>query len=170
MCLPSVRLRYSRNLLRWQPRNSRLNFTDPLLVVCFACQLFLSRLQSLPRTLLMGTRMRQTDWAERSRTHQYQNALRSDFQGAPYHHRQAFHRPQTALGAAGHLLHMGMVAAPLVIGEVIHDSEKKWRAMRMVPVLGALASEALWTMKIAHDRKREEEAHAELESCREQCR
>jgi hypothetical protein len=61
---------------------------------------------------------------------------------------------------------MGMVAAPLVIGEVIVDTEKKWRAMRLVPVLGALASEALWTMKIAHDRKREEEAHAALEDCR----
>jgi dihydropteroate synthase len=36
--------------------------------------------------------------------------------------------------------------------------------MRIVPVLGALASEALWTMKIAHDRKREEEDHAALES------
>jgi hypothetical protein len=114
--------------------------------------------------------MRHTDWAERSRTHHYQNAPSSDFQGAPYH-RQSFHHAHTSLGAAGHLLHMSMVAAPLVIGEVIHDSEKKWRAMRLVPVLGALASEALWTMKIAHDRKREEEAHAALEACREQqCR
>jgi hypothetical protein len=66
---------------------------------------------------------------------------------------------------------MGMVAAPLFIGELIHDSEKRWRAMRMVPVAGALGSELLWTMKIAHDRKREEEAHAALEACREQqCR
>jgi len=38
-------------------------------------------------------------------------------------------------------LHLGMVAAPLVIGEVIVDTEKKWRAMRMVPVLGAIASD-----------------------------
>jgi hypothetical protein len=115
--------------------------------------------------------MRHTDWAERSQKHRYQNTLRSDFQEAPYRHRQAFHHPRTALGAMGHLLHMSMVAAPLVIGEVIVDSDKKWRAMRMVPVIGALASEALWTMKIAHDRRREEEAHAELESCREQhCR
>jgi hypothetical protein len=65
---------------------------------------------------------------------------------------------------------MSMVAAPLVIGEVIHDSEKRWRAMRIVPVIGALASETLWTMKIAHDRKREEEDHAALESCHEHCR
>jgi hypothetical protein len=86
-------------------------------------------------------------------------------------HRQAFHHPQTTLGATGHLLHMGMVAAPLVIGELIHDPEKKWRVMRIVPVLGALASEGLWTLKIAHDRKREDEARAALEDCRAQhCR
>lgn len=115
--------------------------------------------------------MQQTDWAERSRTHRYQNTLRSEFQGVPSHQRQAFHRPQTSLGAAGHLLHMGMVAAPLVIGEMIIDPDKKWRAMRMVPVLGAIASELLWTLKISGDRKRAEEAHAELEACREQhCR
>lgn len=114
--------------------------------------------------------MQQTDWAERSQTHRYQNTLRSDFKSAP-HHRQAFHHPQTTLGAAGHLLHMGMVAAPLLIGEVIVDSEKKWRAMRMVPVIGAIASEALWTMKIARDRKKEEQDHEALEACREEhCR
>ena len=89
--------------------------------------------------------------------------------GAP-HVRQAFHRPHTSLGAVGHLLHVSMVAAPLLIGEVIPDSDKRWRAMRMVPVLGAIASEALWTMKIAHDRKREAEDHAALESCYERCR
>src|SRR5579859_5626410 len=101
------------------PRTGGFLFTHPPRVVCFACQSFLKALKSLTRTLLMGTRMRHTDWAERSRTHQYQNTLRSDFHEAPLHHRQAFHRPHTALGAAGHLLHMGMVAAPLVIGEVI---------------------------------------------------
>jgi hypothetical protein len=120
----------------------------------------------------MGTRMRHsTDWAERSRTHQYQATPHSDFQGVARSHRQAFHRPQTSLGAAGHLLHMGMVAAPLFITEAIVDPERKFRAMRMVPVLGAIASEALWTMKISRDRKSQEEAHEALEACREQkCR
>lgn len=113
--------------------------------------------------------MRHNNWAERSRTQQYQNTMRQEFQqGAPYPHRQAFHHSHTALGAAGHFLHMGMVAAPLIIGEVIQDSDKKWRAMRMVPILGALASEALWTMKIAHDQKREKDDHAALDACREQ--
>lgn len=88
----------------------------------------------------------------------------------PSYHRQPFHHPRTSLGAAGHLLHVGMVAAPLAIGEFIHDSEKRWRAMRMVPVLGAIASEALWALKIAHDRQREREDHAALDASREQCR
>jgi hypothetical protein len=120
----------------------------------------------------MGTRMRHsTDWAERSQTHHYQATPRSDFQGAARSHRQAFHHPQTSLGAAGHLLHMGMVAAPLFITEAIVDPEKKFRVMRMVPVLGAIASEGLWTMKIARDKKSQEEAHEALEACREEhCR
>jgi hypothetical protein len=71
----------------------------------------------------------------------------------------------------GHLLHLGMVAAPLVIGEVIQDSDKRWRAMRMVPVVGAIGSDLLWTLKISNDRKRQEESRAALEACREQhCR
>jgi hypothetical protein len=64
---------------------------------------------------------------------------------------------------------MGMVAAPLVIGELIHDSETRWRAMCIVPVAGAVASELLWTLKIAHDRKREREDHAALDSCYDRC-
>jgi hypothetical protein len=40
----------------------------------------------------------------------------------------------------------------------------------MVPVLGALASELLWTLKIAHDREKDEEARAALQQCRERCR
>jgi hypothetical protein len=111
--------------------------------------------------------MRFTELAERPRTNHYQP--RTPGVNASYD-RQAFHHPRTSLGAAGHLLHMGMVAAPLVIGEVIQDSDKRWRAMRMVPVLGAIASELLWTLKISNDRKKDEEAHAALEACREHCR
>ena len=84
--------------------------------------------------------MQHTDWAERTRTNHYQPQPRSYGYEAP-NPRQSFHHARTSLGAAGHLLHLGMVAAPLVIGEVIVDTEKKWRAMRMVPVLGAIASD-----------------------------
>jgi len=112
--------------------------------------------------------MRYTELAERTRTHYYQHQPRLNGRGAS-NDRQAFHRAHTSLGAAGHLLHMGMVATPLVIGELIHDPEKRWRAMRIVPIAGALASELLWTLKIAHDRKREREDHAALDSCYDRC-
>ena len=112
--------------------------------------------------------MRYTERAQHTPTYHHQHQLRVDGQGTCYH-RQAFHHARTSLGAAGHLLHMGMVAAPLVIGELIHDSEKRWSAMRIVPIAGALASELLWTLKIAHDRKREREDHAALDSCYDRC-
>lgn len=111
--------------------------------------------------------MRYTKMAERSGEHQYRP--RANDMYAP-HVRQAFHHPRTSLGAMGHLLHLGMVAAPLVIGEVIQDSDKRWRAMRMVPVVGAIASEMLWTAKISIDRKKDEESRAALEACRDHCR
>jgi hypothetical protein len=113
--------------------------------------------------------MRYTEPAERSGAHHHQPPPRVEGHDASSR-RQPFHHARTSLGAAGHLVHMGMVAAPFFIAEYIPDPEKKWRAMRMVPVLGAMASEALWTMKIARDRKREEEDHAALESCHERCR
>ena len=116
---------------------------------------------------LMGTTMLYTEQVERSRP--YHRPSPSNGLGEPYH-RHSFHHARTSLGAAGHFLHISMMAAPLVIGEVIHDSEKRWRAMRMVPVLGALASELLWTLKIAHDREKDEEARAALQQCRERCR
>lgn len=107
-----------------------------------------------------------TELAERSKPSRYHP--RSGGQGAPKQ-RQAFRHSHTSLGAAGHLLHMGMVAAPLIIGEVIQDSDKRWRAMRLVPVIGAIASEGIWTYRLAQDRKREEESRKALQACEEGC-
>ena len=113
--------------------------------------------------------MPHTEWTERTRSHHVQHIPTYDGQGA-YHHRQPFHHPRSSLGATGHLLHISMVAAPLIIGEAIKDPEKKWRAMRFVPVAGALASELLWTMKISHERKKDEENRMALEECYGHCR
>jgi hypothetical protein len=74
------------------------------------------------------------------------------------------------MGVAGHFLHMGMVAAPFFIAEFIPDADHKMKALRIVPVAGALASELLWTLKIAHERKREEESRLALDACRERNR
>jgi hypothetical protein len=111
--------------------------------------------------------MRHTTMAERSRGHQYQP--RATGLDAP-HARQAFHRPRSSMGVAGHFLHMGMVAAPFFIAEFIPDTDQKMKALRIVPVAGALASELLWTLKISQERKREEESRLALEACGERRR
>ena len=92
---------------------------------------------------------------------------------APYHtgcKRQVFHHPRTSLGAAGHWIHLAAVAAPLVIGEVIKDPDKRWRALRLASVGAALISEGLWTHRLSKERKHDEEDRAALESCYGQCR
>jgi hypothetical protein len=94
---------------------------------------------------------------------------RATYPDAP-HTRQQFHHPRTSLGAAGHWIHLAAVTAPLVIGEVIKDPDKRWRALRLVSVGAALASEAVWTHRLSKDRKRDEESHAALDACHERCR
>lgn len=84
--------------------------------------------------------------------------------------RRSIHKPNTSLGATGHWIHLLTVAAPLVIAEVIKDPDKKWRALRLASVGGALLSEAAWTLKISHDRHKAEEARAALEECQDRCR
>jgi len=92
--------------------------------------------------------------------------------------RQAFYRSRSSLGAthhhrsngaAGHLLHILSVAAPLVIAEAIKDPDKRWRAMRGVAVGAALLSETIWTLRLSQDRKRESEARRALEDCEGRC-
>jgi hypothetical protein len=84
--------------------------------------------------------------------------------------RQQFRHPRTSLGAAGHWIHLAAVAAPLVIGEVIKDPDKRWRALRLASVGAALASEAVWTHRLSKDRKKDEESHAALDACHDRCR
>ena len=82
-------------------------------------------------------------------------------------HRQSFHHSRVALGATGHWIHLASVTAPLVIGEVIKDPEKRWRAMRLVAVVAAVASEAVWTHRLSKDRRKDEEAREALHACAE---
>jgi len=74
--------------------------------------------------------------------------------------RQAFHHPRTSIGAAGHWIHLLSVTAPLVIPELIESREKQYKALRLTSVGAALASEAVWTLKLMHDREREEKCRA----------
>ena len=91
------------------------------------------------------------------------------YSSAPYN-RQEFHNPRTSLGAAGHWIHLAAVAAPLVIGEVIKDPDARWRALRLVSVGAALASEAVWTHRLSKERQKDEQSHAALEACNDRCR
>ena len=52
--------------------------------------------------------------------------------------RKAFHKPYTAMGAAGHWIKTLGILSPLVIGELIKDPERKWRAIRISAVATAL--------------------------------
>ncbi len=102
---------------------------------------------------------------------QHKHYDRSDSYAYSQAARRSFHRPSTSLGAPGHLLHVAMVAAPLVITNMIEDPQKKWKALAMVPVIGGLASELLWTVKLAEQRHKDQEAREALEECRQQhCR
>jgi len=94
---------------------------------------------------------------------------RAAYPEAP-HKRQQFRHPRTSLGAAGHWIHLAAVTAPLIIGEVIKDPDKRWRALRLVSVGAALASEALWTHRLSKERQKDEDSHAALEACHDRCR
>jgi hypothetical protein len=79
----------------------------------------------------------------------------------------ATHHPRAASGLAGHWVHLLSVAAPLAISELIKDAEKRFRAMRAVTVGTAILSEAVWTWRLAQDRKKDDEARAALQNCEE---
>jgi hypothetical protein len=81
-------------------------------------------------------------------------------QGARYHpsnnhagERQAFHRPSTSMGAAGHWIREAGILAPLIIGEFVHDDQQKWRYIRLASLATALLSQGMWTAKIHAERK-----------------
>ncbi len=67
--------------------------------------------------------MRYTELAEHSRAHPHRHARHTDAP-LPSSHRQSFHHARTSIGVTGHLLHMGIAAAPFFIAEYIPDPEK----------------------------------------------
>ena len=71
------------------------------------------------------------------------------------------------MGAAGHWIHMAGLFAPIVIGEIVKDSDKRWRYVRLASVGTALAYEALYTIR---EQKRKEELKAERDQCCENSR
>jgi hypothetical protein len=65
--------------------------------------------------------------------------------------RQAFHRAHASVGAAGnpaaHILRLGGLLAPLVVGELVKDPDKRWRWIRICSLVGAAVSEILWARR-----------------------
>ena len=79
---------------------------------------------------------------------------------------QAFHRPRTSFGVAGHVIYTAGALAPLVIGELVEDSNKRWRLMRLVSVGTALAYE---TLHVVREEQRRKEQETRLAECRSRC-
>ena len=77
--------------------------------------------------------------------------------------RQPFHHARTSMGAtaaAAHWVKMAGIMAPLLIGEVVKDADKKWRWTRISSVATALLAEGLYTQRI-HRERAERQAHRE---------
>jgi len=62
--------------------------------------------------------------------------------------RQAYHKPRTSIGAAGHWVTTAGILAPLVIGEPVRNPEQRWRWIRISAVAAALISEGMWAHRI----------------------
>jgi hypothetical protein len=67
--------------------------------------------------------------------------------------RQAFHRPRTSLGSAGHWIREAGILAPLLISEFVEDPGEKWRYIKFASIATALISQGMWTAKLHSERK-----------------
>ena len=56
-------------------------------------------------------------------------------------------------GSAGHWIKMAGILSPLIIGELVKDSEKRWRWIRIASVSTALLSEGLYAHRIQRERE-----------------
>ncbi|HYV29160.1 MAG TPA: hypothetical protein VFA77_16625 [Candidatus Eisenbacteria bacterium] len=68
-------------------------------------------------------------------------------------YRHSSHRPPNEVG---HWVRTAGILAPLVIGELVKDPEKKWRFIRIFSVSAALISEGLYTHRIHRERRERE--------------
>ena len=94
----------------------------------------------------------------------YANRAPEHSQSASQHHaKQPYHNPHSSMGAAGHWIKTAGILAPLVIGEFVADSEKRWRYIRLASVATALVSEGLWTNKVHNERKQAQERERECQ-------
>jgi hypothetical protein len=60
-----------------------------------------------------------------------------------------------AFFAVVHLVKMGGILSPLIIGELVHDADKRWRYARIASVLTAGLTETLWATRVKRSREHE---------------
>lgn len=76
------------------------------------------------------------------------------------------HHDQHHYTGAGHWVRTVGALAPLVIGELVKDPERKWRFIRITSVLLAVASEASYAHRINKERERDAQDRREEEMAR----
>lgn len=77
--------------------------------------------------------------------------------------RQPYYKPHTSIGATSHWIRTAGMLAPLLIGELVEDPNKKWRWIRIASVTTALVSEAMYTHKIRQEREERAERYQAMQ-------
>jgi hypothetical protein len=70
--------------------------------------------------------------------------------------RQPVYHPNTALGVIGHVVKTAGILAPLIIGEIVKEPDKRWRWIRISSVATALVAEGLYAQKVQQERSNRE--------------
>lgn len=71
----------------------------------------------------------------------------------PYPERQAFHRPNSSLGAAAHYVKEAGILAPFLVSEFVKDPGEQWRWIRLASLFTAFVSQGMYTARIHAERK-----------------
>jgi len=111
----------------------------------------------------MGHQRQEKSWTERTGYGGQASAAGDDIDHVLK--KQGFHHAQTSLGAmgiAGHWVGLAGTMAPIIIGELIEDAGKRWKATRLAAVATAVAYEGLYTL---HEMQRRKEQRAKLAEC-----
>jgi hypothetical protein len=77
--------------------------------------------------------------------------------------RQPYYKPHTSIGATSHWIRTAGLLAPLIIGELVEDPNKRWRWIRIASVATALVSEAMYTHKIKQEREERAERYQSMQ-------
>ncbi len=73
--------------------------------------------------------------------------------------RELHRHDQHSGGGYAHWIRTGSALAPLIIGEVVKDPEKRWRYIRIASVAMAFISEGVHAHRVEQQRKDREQAH-----------